>query len=259
MSAPDERYCTDVVELRRGRWQDALADVECDALIVDAPYSEKTHASHSPRTSVLTACERDAKWAAKGGKRSTINYPPWTAVDIELFVAYWAPRTRGWFCSLTDDVLAPTWQRALAGQGRYVFAPVPFIETGSRVRLTGDGPSSWTSWLIVARPPSLRKWGTLQGAYIGPNERKPVIGGKSLTLMGHVVRDYSRPGDLVCDPCAGGGTTLLAAAIEGRRAIGAEPLETHYRVARKRLARGYTPVLFHAGPAPEQLPLFGVG
>ena len=32
--------------LRLGRWQDALAGVECDALIVDAPYSARTHGGH---------------------------------------------------------------------------------------------------------------------------------------------------------------------------------------------------------------------
>jgi len=41
-----------------------------------------------------------------------------------------------------------------------------------------------------------------------------IIGGKPMWLMRALVRDYSRPGNLVCDPCAGGATTLIAAAIE---------------------------------------------
>jgi DNA modification methylase len=40
--------------------------------------------------------------------------------------------------------------------------------------------------------------------------------------MRALVRDYSRPGDLIVDPCMGSATTILAAVIEGRRAIGAE-------------------------------------
>lgn len=47
--------------------------------------------------------------------------------------------------------------------------------------------------------------------------------------------------DLVCDPCAGGATTLLAAAIEGRRAIGAERDPATFASAQRRLACGYTP------------------
>jgi site-specific DNA-methyltransferase (adenine-specific) len=41
-------------------------------------------------------------------------------------------------------------------------------------------------------------------------------------LMRAVIRDYSNEGDLVCDPCAGYGTTLIAAAQMQRRAIGSE-------------------------------------
>ena len=67
---------------------------------------------------------------------------------------------------------------------------------------------------------------------------------KPLWLMRAIIRDYTRPGDLVCDPCAGGGTTLLAAAMEGRRAVGAEIDPKTYALAQKRIARGYTPTMF---------------
>lgn len=46
--------------------------------------------------------------------------------------------------------------------------------------------------------------------------------GKPPWLMRALVRDYSLPSDLVCDPVAGWGSTLRAALDEGRRAIGAE-------------------------------------
>lgn len=45
---------------------------------------------------------------------------------------------------------------------------------------------------------------------------------KPLDLMRWLVRSYSRPGDLVADPFAGRGTTVLAAALEGRRYFGCE-------------------------------------
>ncbi len=59
-----------------------------------------------------------------------------------------------------------------------------------------------------------------------------------------IVRDYSRPGDLIVDPYAGSGTTLLAAAMEGRRCIGAEMDPKTWKLAGKRLSRGYTENLF---------------
>lgn len=68
--------------------------------------------------------------------------------------------------------------------------------------------------------------------------------------MRTLVRHYSRPGDLIAEPHAGSGTTpLAAAAIEGRRAVGAEMDPTTYEKARDRIARGYTPAFdFFGGP-----------
>lgn len=258
------------IDLRCGDWRTALADVgEVDALICDPPYSERTHAAYSRTTAVLTACERDARWAARGGARRTLNYHPWGEAEIAAAAAAWSQMCRGWIVVFCDDVLAPLWQRELGRTDRYVFSPLAAVEPGSRVRLVGDGPSQWSTWIIVARPRALpfSKWGTLPGAYVVPEghsgqKQKLVIGGKPLWLMRALVRDYSRPGDLVCDPCAGGATTLLAAAIEGRRAIGAELDPKTHALACKRLARGYTPTLFDTTrPAAraEQAALFGAG
>ena len=64
-----------------------------------------------------------------------------------------------------------------------------------------------------------------------------MIGGKPLALMRAIVSDYSREGDLVCDPCMGAGTTLVAAVELGRRAIGCEPDAGRFELAAKRLAK----------------------
>jgi len=157
----------------------------------------------------------------------------------------------------TDSELYPAFRDVLSDAGRYVFAPIACVQRGMNVRLAGDGPSNWTTWLVVSRPRSLHHWGTLPGAYVGnpfdPGEnsatasrRTGVVGSKPLWLMRAICRDYTRPGDLVCDPCAGGGTTLLAAAIEGRRAVGAELDPVTFEKAQKRLGRGYTPDMFAA-------------
>jgi len=61
------------------------------------------------------------------------------------------------------------------------------------------------------------------------------IGGKPLDLMKKIVSDYSREGDIVCDPCAGGATTLLAAGELGRHAVGAECDRNTYVKALDRL------------------------
>ena len=145
------------------------------------------------------------------------------------------------------DVLADA---ALSDRGRYVFAPLPCVISGMTVRLGGDGPSSESVSLVVARPRTAEaaKWGTLPGFYKGPAEKCIVVGGKPLWLMRAIIRDYTRPGDLVVDPCAGGGTTLLAAVMEGRRAIGAEMDPATFDKAVARLRKGFTTPLFHDEP-----------
>jgi site-specific DNA-methyltransferase (adenine-specific) len=251
----------DACELRLGRWQDALADIgEVDALITDPPYSARTHDGHDEGTRSANDRARMIGRLKKDGSRTTpgramrrsIAYTPWTPDDVRAFVAAWAPRVRGWIVALTDHVLAPVWEASYAETGRYVFAPLQYMEPGSRVRMTGDGPSLWSVTIVVARPKTrdFQHWGALPGGYVLPpranNEHNLVTGGKPLWLMRALVRDYSRPGDLVCDPCAGGATTLLAARLEGRRAIGAELDPTTHALATKRLARPYTPQLFSA-------------
>src|SRR5262245_55420923 len=51
------------------------------------------------------------------------------------------------------------------------------------------------------------------------------------------VRELSAPGARVLDPFAGFGSTLLAAALEGRTAIGVELSPERAQIARERLAR----------------------
>ncbi len=247
------------IDLRLGRWEEALADVEMvDAIIVDAPYSAKTHSGSDAGAMTVpgTVTRSNGRVEKKEYARQLISYAAWSEDDVNAFVAHWGPRCRGWFCTITDHILAPVWSAALAmpeNGGRYVFAPIPIVETGSRVRLTGDGPSSWTCWMIVARPktPEFVRWGTLPGAYIGSGRGdREHIGGKDSAIMRAIVRDYTRPGDLVCDPCLGGGTTALAAAIEGRRFVGSEMDPATFEKAQKRIARGYTPTMFASEPAP---------
>lgn len=234
-------------DLRFGKWQDVLGDVTCDALIVDAPYSERTHSAHGRTGEAVSAMPNPEK-APK-----PIPYACWKPSDVDDFVDSWAPRTRGWMVSITDHGLAPTWSQAMERHDRYTFSPIAFVAQGSRIRLAGDGPSQWSCWIVVSRPKNaeFHRWGTLPGAYVLPkghvDDGSVVIGGKPSWLMKSLVRDYTRPGDLICDPCAGGGTTLLAALSEGRRAIGAEMDPKHFEIARKRLARGYTPPLFVDG------------
>lgn len=221
--------------LHRGLWQAALADQTCDALICDPPYGSRTHDSKPTRSD-------DYERAGDGyDPRGLVpTYSAWSATEINEFVTSWSPRTRGWIVALTSHDLIPAWENAFESVDRYYFQPLPCVLRGMSVRLVGDGPSSWAVYAMVARPRSseFSKWGTLDGAYPGVPGRESGGGrGKPAWLMNALVRDYTKPGDLVCDPLAGWGATLSSALSLGRNAIGSEVNVDAYTEAIRRLRR----------------------
>lgn len=201
-----------MIDLRVGRWQEVLADVgEVDAVICDPPYGARTHAGNDGMH------ERFGDAA-----RRDLSYASMSADDVRAFVAHWSPRCKGWMVAMTSHDLIGVWESAYLAAGRLAFAPVVVIQ--DRVRLGGDGPASCAIYLMTARPrrKAFLSWGALPGWYRAGTDREGHIGGKPLDLMRKIVSDYTRPGDLVADPTAGGATTLIAAHTLGRRAIGAE-------------------------------------
>lgn len=199
------------VELWCGDCREVLPTIgRVDHIITDPPFSEQTHSGHNGISSRTN--------------RTALSYGSISEDEALELAALFAERSAGWVVWFTDHTLAPVVRRAMKATGRAVFAPLPFIQPGRSVRLSGDGPSSWTDWMVCARTSALKKWGTLPGGYIAGEgwKDKEHMGGKPLRLMLSVVSDYSRVGDLVCDPCLGGGTTIVACAKTGRRGIGIE-------------------------------------
>jgi len=226
--SPDGR-----IDLRLGRWQEALADVDrCDALICDPPYSARTH-------------EGAASNVKNGSKKIGVSgYAAWSAEDVQEFAFRWMQACAGWVVVHTDhETHADLEQLAQLGL-RMTFPPVPVLQ--QMPRLQGDGPGSPGHFLMVARPRERRfiGWGSLPCWYEAERDASIVFGGKPLGLMRAIVRDYSRPGDLVVDPFCGGGTTALACAIEGRRCITSEMDPKTFELARKRLSAGYMRDMF---------------
>lgn len=243
-------------DYRLGRWQDVLADVECDAAIFDGPYGERTHKGHDAGTK-----QRNQLLCSSA---VPLGYEWLTPDDVEQIVEHWSPRTRGWFCAMSCDDLAPVWKSALTRAGRYVFPALPVLEF-YRPRLLGDGPGMDSVFLTVARPKSkaflAQRWGSLPGHYERedgePRPRR--MGGKSLSVMRAIVGDYSRPGDLVCDMFGGDATTGRAAIELGRRFIGCEKDPEAWAAGLERLREPVALDLFAPPLAPpaEQTSLWG--
>jgi len=218
-----------------------------DAVITDPPYSERCHSVH----------DSTAKDARDGATRAKLGYNALTTEDVAWLAAQYDRVCVGWVVWMTDSDLALHVRNALEKAGRTTFAPLPFYQPGRSVRLSGDGPSSWTDWIVVARTKAQHKWGTLPGGYVaGPGwHDKARMGGKPTLLMDSLVADYSRRGDTVLDTHMGAGTTGVACSKAGRAFIGCEVEREPFDIACERISRAQaqgTLLLPEESPQPVQ-------
>jgi site-specific DNA-methyltransferase (adenine-specific) len=79
------------------------------------------------------------------------------------------------------------------------------------------------------RPADVIQCQRLDGSKLTHPNEKPV------DLMRRLVEATTKPGDLILDPFAGSGTTLVAALQSGRRYIGVEISPQHYETAQRRI------------------------
>lgn len=214
-----------------------------DTLITDPPFGARTHRGARTAAAIPDGARR----------KHGIAYQHWGPLDVAEFVSWAVPRTRRWIGAMTSHDLCDAWEQEFSIAGWYPFAPIPIVVPGMGCRLQGDGPSNVTYYLMVARsrsreamanPASNRTalWRTVPGYYMPARGRKPNRPGKDgqgrdkpAELLADIVRDYSNPGDLVCDPMAGYGSTLKAALVMGRRAIGSEIVPRVAKVANREI------------------------
>ena len=225
MSTP--YYSDERVTLYHGDCREVLADMperSVAAVLTDPPYTERTH--------------RQARTPDREGVSA---FAAITDDDLRALLAECGRVSSGWVVAFMDyrhavefDVTPP---HGLKCQRLGVW-----VKTNPTPQLSGDRPAQgWESVAYLHRSDIRSAWngGGAHGNYVAsipPAQGHPTA--KPLPFVTQWVRWFTKPGDVILDPFAGSGTTLVAAKAEGRHAIGVELDERYCEIAARRLSQG---------------------
>lgn len=208
-----------------------------DVLVCDPPYSEHVHAA---ATSCGTPGARPAKdGALKGAAHRDLGFEH-LADDLRAWTCRAAARAARWSVIFTDTESVGDWQTGLEEAGATYIRAIPWVRW-SMPQLSGDRPPQGHEMVVIAwgRQPGKKSWngpGNLTHfAHTCMRGKEKHKAQKPLDLMLDLVEFFSNPGELICDPFSGSGTTMVAALALGRQFIGSEQDAEWVRRANLRL------------------------
>jgi DNA modification methylase len=203
-------YSDDTVTLWHGDCREMTGWLEADVLVSDPPYGI---AYDSGRPGTLA---RSIVGDGDTGSRD-VALDLWGERPALVFGTWRRPRPAGTHTRLIWDT------GGALGMGDL---SVPWKPSDQEIYVLGRGFTGRRGSNVLAYPPvqSMARNGRLH-----PHE-KPVA------LLRDIIRKC--PVGTVADPFAGSGATLVAARLEGRRAVGVEVDEGYCELIAQRLARG---------------------
>jgi hypothetical protein len=237
-------------ELRTGRNDDpvsglaSLPDRSVDVFITDPPYEAEAHTAG-----------RRLRGQTVNGVREVVtrplDFPPITLAEREAVSSEMARLARRWVVVFCQAEGAPLWRVSMERAGLQYIRQGIWVKPDAQPQLTGDRPGVGYETMVIAHPPGRKRWngggrvavweftrarGDSPGAPGGRGGKAPHPTTKPLGLMSELVELFSEPGELVCDPYAGSGTTGVACRMLGRRFLGWEQDAHMAEIARRRIA-----------------------
>ena len=223
-------------ELRLGDCLDpetGLASLESvDHVITDPPYEAQAHT-------------KQRRLKKTGSKAAKVIAAPLSFGEIgegERAGLFSAVNVRRWAVAFCQAEAVQAWRDAMEGSGLVWKRACVWIKPDAQPQLTGDRPGMGYESMAVSHPPGRSRWngGGKVGVYRFNKNRSDLKRTghptqKPLALMEALVSDFTNPGELICDPFAGSGTTGVACVRLGRRFIGWEKDPDFFEIAVKRL------------------------
>jgi site-specific DNA-methyltransferase (adenine-specific) len=244
-------YCDDALEIMT-----QLDDKTVDAVLTDPPYSSggRRENARSVRKS-MTRSVNDDDWI-RGDAMSTQGFIwfmrqcgiQWRRILIPgghvlSFIDWRMAPNLAAALETADLRQHPTlvWDKAYFGMGaifRNQYELIVHMSAGNP-----RDPYRRDTGNVLACPPVRSE--------VHPNE-------KPLPLLTKLLSVVCAPGQTVLDPCAGSGTTLLAARLLGMNAVGVEADEQHCEVTAKRLQQPVIAFDLPSTPAAPRQPQAGL-
>lgn len=215
----------------------SLADKSVDHVITDPPYSKDLYLRFR------SGLGKNDRRRDSTDFRQLANDKIGAIDDILAEIAAHALRVaRRWVVVFHDVEIGHRWREAFGKA--YVRAGV-WVKTDAVPQFSGDRPGQGYEPNTIAHAlvPGRKRWngGGRCAVWTGPSShgfgevRPDHPCPKPEWLMSALVRDFTDPGELICDPFAGSGTTLVAAKRHGRSAIGWERDPGFHAAALKRI------------------------
>lgn len=230
-------YTDDAVTLYHGDCREVMAGMSSrsvTSVITDPPFSGRTH--EMTRSNSHRAREHGNRVLS-----GSFGFDSLTLEDISRLMSEAGRISRSWVVANMD------YRHAFA----FTSSPPPgltllrigvWVKTNPNPQISGDRPAQgWEAIAYMHRNDLKPAWngGGRAANFVSSNSQNsghPTS--KPIGMVRQFVQWFTSPGDVILDPFAGSGTTLRAAADEGRHAIGIEIDEAYCELIAKRLGQG---------------------
>lgn len=227
----------------------ALVDIK--HIISDPPYESELHAGAKEQRIIRSDGRKmhgDLGFAGINDIRGEIATALVTA-------------SSGWCIVFTLAEGVRAWRDPMQAAGAKWDTTLAWVKPDASPRFNGQGAARGFECAVTAWcGTGYRKWnaGGKRGVYthcVNTARQGEHPTEKPLPLMAELVCDYTQPGELICDPFMGSGTTGIAAVRYGRKFIGIEQDQRWFDLSCRRIADELSrPDLFvpHHKPAKQE-------
>lgn len=215
---------------------------EFDHAITDPPFEAEAH----------TQQRRALGRGSADGRRDVKNAAlPFAAIDegTRIHVACDMARfCKGWILVFCQAEAVADWRQTLVDGGAQYRRAMIWVKPDGMPQFSGDRPGMGYESIVAAwAGTGGSKWngGGKHGVFVVPKHdsgsghggaSNPHPTTKPIRLMSELVRLFTDPGQTICDPFMGSGTTGAAAVQQGRKFIGVEIDPIYFDVACKRVS-----------------------